>query len=80
MYLTKYPPNRIASRYKVEESLVENEEDAFNLINEIGKKRGLIKKGNIVDFEASVQIILNEFSNGILGKISLDEEGVVWPE
>ena len=80
MYLTKYRPNRIASRYKVEERLVENEEDAFNLINEIGKKRGLIKKGNIVDFEASVQIILNEFSNGILGKISLDEEGVVWPE
>jgi ribosome biogenesis GTPase A len=44
----------------------------------IGVKRGLIQKGNIVDLEATIQRVLNEFSNGILGRFSLDGEDVIW--
>ena len=36
------------------------------------------EKGNVVDLEATIQRVLNEFSNGTLGRFSLDGEDIVW--
>ena len=77
-YLTNYKKGVISSRYNLEEITVETEEDAYKLLDMIGVKRGLIQKGNIVDMDATIQRVLNEFSNGILGRFSLDGEDVVW--
>ena len=77
-YLTNYKKGVISSRYGVEEFAIENEEDCYKLLDLIGVKRGLLQKGNIVDLEATIQRVLNEFSNGILGRFSLDGEEVIW--
>ena len=77
-YLTNYKKGVISARYNLEEIVVETEEDSYKLLDMIGVKRGLIQKGNVVDLEATIQRVLNEFSNGILGRFSLDGEDVIW--
>lgn len=77
-YLTNYHKGALNSRYGVDEVLVNNEEDAILLLNNIGMKRGFLQKGNLVDLDATIKCVLNEYSNGILGKFSLDEEGISW--
>ena len=42
------------------------------IINEIAKKRGYFSKGNVVDKDKTIKIILNEFRNGKLGQISIE--------
>ena len=39
----------------------------------IGKKRGFLLKGGIIDHEKGRRIIINEFRAGKLGLISLDQ-------
>lgn len=41
-------------------------------LNEIGKKRGFLKKGNEIDIEKTIKVILTEFRSGKIGKISLE--------
>ena len=77
-YLSNYKKGVLSSRYGIEEFAIENEEDCYKMLDAIGVKRGLIQKGNIVDIEATIQRILNEFSNGTLGRFSLDGEEVIW--
>ena len=38
----------------------------------IGKKRGALSKGGIVDYEKVSNIIMNDFKNGLFGKITFD--------
>ena len=44
----------------------------YNIIMDIGKKRGCIVKGGEVDFLKTSNIILDEFRKGYLGKITLE--------
>ena len=48
------------------------------MLNNIGMKRGFLQKGNTVDLDSSIKCVLNEYANGVLGKFSLDEEGISW--
>ena len=41
--------------------------------DELGLKRGCIKKGSVVDTEKVLRLVLSEFRAGKLGKVSLDE-------
>lgn len=77
-YLTNYHPNVLSARYNIEEIKVNSEEDAILLLNNIGMKRGFLQKGNTVDLDSSIKCVLNEYANGVLGKFSLDEEGISW--
>ena len=77
-YLSNYKKGVLSARYGIEEFAIENEEDCYKMLDAIGVKRGLIQKGNVVDLEATIQRILNEFSNGTLGRFSLDGEEIVW--
>lgn len=64
-------PQAIAQRYKL--SLNEVEElDNEELLDKIGRTRGLLRLGNQVDLEKAGRIVIQEYRNGILGAISLE--------
>ena len=59
----------------VQEVLNKDNEENFNIYEimlEIGKKRGCIISGGNIDDEKTARIILDEFKNGKLGKITLE--------
>lgn len=63
----KFPAGLI-ERYKIELSHYGHE-----LLNQIGLKRGCIRKGGIIDTDKALHLILSEFRAGKLGKVTLDE-------
>lgn len=67
-FLQKYYPEKIKSRYKIEE-IYENPLD--NMEN-IARKRGAILKGGEIDYNRVSIMLLDEFRNGKLGNISLE--------
>lgn len=58
----------LESRYKLE-SL---SDDTWETIREIGKKRGLVRSGGVIDESAACDLILREFRGGMFGKITLE--------
>ncbi len=46
--------------------------DAHGLIDFVARKRGLVVKGGAVDLEKAALVLLHEFRNGTLGRISLE--------
>ena len=69
--------NNIIERYKITSEEIENIQNEDNMIYSlmqvIGKKRGALVQGGIVDDEKIARIILDDFRNCRLGKISLEE-------
>ena len=67
----------ILERYKIaEEEFQEIELNAnsiYELMKLIGKKRGAIISGGRIDDEKVSRIVLDDFRNGRLGKITLEE-------
>ncbi|BCS98339.1 ribosome biogenesis GTPase A [Desulfoluna limicola] len=61
----------VVERYKLK--VVPDE--GLDLLAEIGKKRGCLRKGGIVDLHKAAEILCKEIKAGDLGRISLD-----WPE
>lgn len=61
-------PNSLKDRYKLEEL---DENPVINMEN-IGKKRGCIRSGGVIDYTKVSKIILDEFRKGTLGKITLE--------
>lgn len=72
--------SNICNRYNiseeyVEEKLKQNQDENLNIyeiMQEIGRKRGCIISGGNIDDEKTARIILDEFKNGKLGKITLE--------
>ncbi|MBR0490437.1 MAG: ribosome biogenesis GTPase YlqF [Clostridia bacterium] len=70
----------LLEKYKLEESYVENilsrdlpeNENIYEIMLEMGKKRGCLISGGNVDEEKIAKIILDEFKNGKLGKITIE--------
>ena len=68
-------------RYKLDNDYVEktlNQEQAENIniyeiMQEIGRKRGCIISGGNIDDEKTAKIILDEFKNGKLGRITIEK-------
>ncbi len=71
---------RLCQRYGLTEEYIENileqeQPENFNIYEimlEIGKKRGCIISGGNIDEEKTSKIILDEFKNGKLGKITIE--------
>ena len=63
-------PQRLQERYKIAEPLPLDEEAALEII---GRKRGFLLKGGLIDLDKTRKILLNEFRAGKLGLISLDQ-------
>lgn len=62
----KFPAGLI-ERYKIQIST-----DGYELLNQIGLKRGCIKKGGVLDTDKALHLVLSEFRAGKLGKVNLD--------
>lgn len=61
-------PAGLVERYKIQIT-----GDGHELLNQIGLKRGCIRKGGLIDVDKTLKLILSEFRAGKLGKITLDE-------
>ena len=79
-YLLENYQEKLIERYGLTESYIKetlNQEQAENIniyeiMLEIGRKRGCIISGGNIDEEKTSRIILDEFKNGKLGKITLE--------
>ena len=47
--------------------------DGHELLNQIGLKRGCLRKGGLLDTDKALKLILTDFRAGKLGKVMLDE-------
>lgn len=61
----------LVEKYKIES--INSEDESYTILEEIGKKRGCIMSGGRVDTERASKLFLDEFKNGKIGKISLEE-------
>lgn len=68
--LKKIAPAALEERYKL--SNIEDIE-AIEIMDEIGKNRGALMCGGLIDYEKVSGIILDEFRKGTLGRITLEE-------
>ena len=77
--LYKQYKNRLIERYKITQNELENiisedeNEEIYNLMKLIGKKRGAVISGGEIDDEKTANIILNDYRSGKLGKITLEK-------
>ena len=63
-------PARVCERYQLTPDDIPA--DGSALLNLIGRKRGCLLKGGIVDLEKAQRVLLTEFRSGKMGRISLD--------
>lgn len=67
--LDKYYNNILNTRYGIEK--VDNE-DIESTLDEIGKKRGCLMRGGIVDYDKVYSIVMNDIKTGIIKNITFD--------
>lgn len=68
-YLKQHYPTVLTERY----GLNLEEEDIVIWFDTIGKKRGCLASGGVVDYEKTADVILKDFRSGKLGQITLDQ-------
>ena len=75
-------PKQLCERYKITEEYIneqlQNEErpeneNIYEIFLAIGKKRGCIISGGNIDEEKTARILLDEFKNGKIGKITIEK-------
>ena len=79
-FLIENYPEKLIERYKLNEKWINEQletdrtenENIYEIMLEIGRKRGCIITGGQIDEEKTSKIILDEFKNGKLGKITLE--------
>ena len=79
-YLLENYRNNIVERYGISKEYIENKlnqeqpenVNIYEIMLEIGRKRGCIISGGNIDEEKTARIILDEFKNGKIGKITLE--------
>lgn len=83
-YLTKFllkkEKEKLCERYKITEEFIQQKlnqeqpenENIYEIMLEIGRKRGCIIAGGKIDDEKTARIILDEFKNGMVGKITIE--------
>ena len=59
----------LAERFKLTLPIPQSGDELLEII---GRKRGCIRKGGIVDLEKAQRLVLNEFRSGKLGRVTLD--------
>lgn len=66
-FMIKEYPGVLAEKYEMEES-----ENGFENVQEIAKSRHCLVKGNELDTEKAAKLLLDDFRNGRLGRITLE--------
>ena len=85
-YLTRFLVENyltnLCERYKIPQETIKEilkqekpeNENIYEIMLAIGKKRGCILSGGRIDEEKTARILLDEFKNGIIGKITIEKE------
>lgn len=68
--LKNIAPTSLEERYKISDI---KEMSPLEIMDEIGKNRGALMRGGLIDYEKVSGIILDEFRKGTLGRITLEE-------
>ncbi len=79
-FLLENEREKLSERYKISKQFIEEKlaqeqaenENIYEIMIEIGKKRGCIISGGNIDEEKTARILLDEFKNGIIGKITIE--------
>ena len=58
----------------------EVETDPHNILQEIGRRRGCLGPGGVVDLDRAARVLLNDFRSGALGRITLETPAMVEEE
>ena len=81
-YLLEEYPEKICQRYQLKEEYIKEvmgqdfqpeNQNIYEIMQEIGRKRGCIISGGNIDDEKTAKILLDEFKNGVLGKITIEK-------
>ncbi|MBQ3133507.1 MAG: ribosome biogenesis GTPase YlqF [Clostridia bacterium] len=62
-------PDALKTRYKITDEL---EEQAYDLLAQIGRKRGMLVSGGEVNTERAARMLLDEYRGGKLGALTLE--------
>ena len=83
-YLTKFLlenyKEKLCNRYKLDQNVVDSllqqykseNENIYDVFLAIGKKRGCIMSGGNIDEEKTAKILLDEYKNGVIGRITIE--------
>ncbi|MED0714479.1 ribosome biogenesis GTPase YlqF [Aeribacillus composti] len=69
-YLIKHYPDRIMDRYQIDN--LSNENEIVDLFDHIGKKRGCLSAGGLIDYDKTAEVFIRDVRTLKLGKISFD--------
>jgi ribosome biogenesis GTPase A len=75
-YLLKNYPEALAERYSLDETPV----DQVALLDAIGKRRGCLAKGGVVDYDRTSRIFINDLRTGALGPITFETPEMIAQE
>lgn len=70
-FLLQRYSKEIAARFKLNEPLTE----PIDVLTEIGRRRGCLISGGVVDMQRAAETLLRELQGGKIGRISLEEPG-----
>ncbi|MDS1029928.1 ribosome biogenesis GTPase YlqF [Bacillota bacterium LX-D] len=68
-FLKNYAAKNLMEKYKLKDLNLPN----YDLLEEIGRKRGLLRAGGVVEIEKTALMLLQEFRQGKLGKLTLEK-------
>ncbi|ARP50300.1 MULTISPECIES: ribosome biogenesis GTPase YlqF [Caproicibacterium] len=74
--LCRLYPNAVRSRYKLGETDFSGME-GWQILQLVGKKRGMLVSGGEIDTERTSKMLLDEFRAGKIGRITLEQAGGV---
>ncbi|MGR6115173.1 ribosome biogenesis GTPase YlqF [Aeribacillus composti] len=69
-YLIKHYPDRLMDRYQINN--LSNEIEIVDLFDHIGKKRGCLSAGGLIDYDKTAEVFIRDVRTLKLGKISFD--------
>ncbi|MCM8624650.1 ribosome biogenesis GTPase YlqF [Accumulibacter sp.] len=70
LLLSRYPA-RLAGRYGLSAEAIAGG-DAATVIEQLARRRGLLLRGGAVDLEKAARVLLQDYREGLLGRISLE--------
>ena len=70
--LRRLYPDLLKARYRLDDSVFSGDVEDWQLVEEIGRKRGFLVSGGDVDYERTCNMILSEFRSGQIGRITLE--------
>ncbi len=75
--LRRLYPALLSARYKLPDDVMSSDASDFDLLFEIGRKRGFLISGGDVDTERVALMLLDEFRSAKIGRISLERPSEV---